>query len=92
MNNNLNASFSLSSISEYSPFGKIVSFHNQNGTITYYDYETGRINFINTYYDFESIQNKHYIYSKAGDILEFINNVAGVTFTYEYDHFHRLLL
>jgi len=81
-------------INEYSPQGKIEFLTNSNGTMTNYIYDsaTGRISIINGYnLADETIIDKAYTYSKAGNVTQVANNRIGIDYNYYYDHLHRLI-
>ncbi|MBU1584843.1 MAG: RHS repeat protein, partial [Proteobacteria bacterium] len=80
-------------VTQYSPQGKIEFMNHYNNTVTnyIYDYETGRISVIHSYNMSQDIIDKNYAYSQAGDVTQISNNRTGITYTYDYDHLHRLV-
>jgi RHS repeat-associated protein len=83
----------LTTISEYSPQGKIELMTHGNGVVTHYGYDpsTGRISSIHSHDMSQDIVNKTYTYSRAGDVKTIVNSVTNITYEYTYDHLHRLL-
>lgn len=80
-------------ITQYTPQGKIEFMNHSNNTVTnyIYDYATSRISIIHSYNINQDIVDKSYAYTKAGDVKEIANGETGITYTYEYDHLHRLI-
>ena len=83
-------------ITQYTPAGKMVTLTNQNNTETnhLYDDATGRLTALSASEggeDQKNIMDRHYEYSKAGDITQIEDRVADITRKYEYDALHRLV-
>ena len=80
-------------ITEYTPQGKIVFMNHSNNTVTNYIYDdaTARISVIHAYNMTQDITDKAYTYSKAGDVTKIVNGRTAITYTYDYDHLHRLV-
>ncbi len=83
-------------ISDYTPSGKIGYLQDGSGADTTYIYEpfaerlTGIRTVLTDNPETPVVQNKSYVYSGAGDIVEITDNLKGLTSTYEYDALHRL--
>ena len=85
----------------YEPTGKIRRiYHDYNGTDTVYTYgsHSTRLEELQTYSGStvnysgtNTIQDRSYVYSRAGDIEEITDYKEGITYTYTYDNLHRLL-
>ena len=81
-------------LTAYEPSGKIGRMDHGNATYTIhsYDPDTARISSIVTgrLGPVDTFQEKHYRYSKAGDITRITDKVDDVVFDYTYDKLHRL--
>ncbi|WDP90450.1 MAG: VCBS repeat-containing protein [Desulfobacter sp.] len=84
---------SITEITQYSPQGKIVFLNHLNGTVAnyIYDFATSRLILIHSYNLSETIMDKGYTYTKAGDVEMITDNRTNKITSYAYDHNHRLI-
>ena len=93
-------SVEIATFSEYTPSGKIgkIEYRDANANVTSYteyDYDpkTTRLTGIKSTKDvIGDLQNKVYEYSQAGDIIKIQDINADITYLYDYDGMHRLIL
>lgn len=81
-------------LTNYEPTGKIGQIEHANNIITTYSYdpESTRLTSVVTAKagPYNDLQNKTYLYTKAGDIKEITDDVNSITYNYTYDKLHRL--
>jgi YD repeat-containing protein len=83
----------FATLTQYAPNGKIGRIDHGNDTFTTYSYDplSEKLTNIVTKDNLDiEIQNRAYLYSRAGDIEEIADAVNGVTYNYTYDDLHRL--
>ncbi len=81
------------SYTDHTAFGQAAKIECSNGVTTehFFDDKSGRLKRILTTTQSETIQDKRYTYTKAGDVKSITDAVKNANYTYEYDNLHRLL-